>query len=331
LGLSVPIAFGGLGLDMVTTAHVMEAFGRGCPDTGLPFATASHLFACAMPVVTFGNEQQKQQWLPQLCSGQIMAAHAASEAEAGSDLPSLKARAVKDGDDYLISGEKIYVTNAPSADLFLVYASTCPENGYLGISAFLVERGRSGLSTGKPFHKLGLSSAHTGAVYFDEVRVPAAHRLGSEGSGLDHFNHGMAWERCCLFATYVGVMDRLLARAVDHACNRRQFRKPIGKNQAVSHRLVDMKMRLESARLLLFRAAWMFDKGEDATAAIAMSKLAISEAAVQNGIDTLRTFGGSGCMLEMGIAEGLLDALPGTIFSGTSDIQRNLIAREMGL
>lgn len=331
LGLSVPQAHGGLGLGALETARVVEALGEGCEDMGLVFSAMAHLFACAMPVLESGTDAQRERVLPKLATGQWVGANAISEPEAGSDVFALKARAVRDGDDYLLSGTKSYVTNGPVADMFLVYAVTEPKHRFLGISAFLVERGAPGLTVGKPFEKQGLSSSPIGAVYLDECRVPATMRLGGEGQGAAVFQRSMLWERACLFAAYLGVMQRTLARTVEFARARKQFGQPIGKNQGISHRLADMKGRLEAARLLLYRACWKMDRGEDAVLDVALSKLAVSEGAIRSALDAIQIHGGMGYLVETGIERLLRDAIPAALFSGTSEMQRDIVASKLGL
>jgi L-prolyl-PCP dehydrogenase len=331
LGLSVPPQYGGSGLDSLTTAHAMEAFGEGCEDMGLLFSAAAHLNACAMPIAEHGSDDLKRRMLPGLCEGSLTGANAISEAQAGSDLAGLKTRAVRDGDAYVIDGEKSFVTNGAVADVFTVYAVTDPSAGYLGISAFVVERSNPGVRPGQPFDKLGLTTAQTGPVLFEGCRVPASNLLGAEGEGLRIFNRSMAWERTCLFAGYLGQMQRQLESTIKYAAERKQFGKAIGRNQAVSHRIVDMKVRLEAARMLLYRACWAFDQRQPAELYISIAKLAISEAAVTSALDSIRVHGGLGVVMESGVPQALADSVPCTIFSGTSDLQRNIIARELGL
>jgi alkylation response protein AidB-like acyl-CoA dehydrogenase len=244
---------------------------------------------------------------------------------------ALKSRAARDGDHYLLDGEKSYVTNAPVADVFVVYASTDPSAGYLGLSAFAVERGAPGLTVGAPFAKMGLTTSPIATIYLDQCRVPSGNRLGAEGAGAAAFTASMQWERACLFAGYLGSMQRQLERCAAYAAERRQFRRPIGKNQAVSHRIADMKLRLDAARLLLYRACWQHAQGGDASLEIALSKIAVSEAAIQAGLDAIHIHGGGGFMSETGIERALRDAIPSTIFSGTSEIQRDLVAARLVL
>lgn len=331
LGLSVPEQYGGMGLDATTTARVVEAFGRGAEDAGLIFSACAHLFAAAMPIVQHGQEALKRRILPAMASGECIGANAITEPSSGSDALALKTRAERRGDAYVLNGDKSFVTNGPVADAWVVYASTAPKHGYLGVSAFVVERSASGVAPGEPFHTIGLQTAPIGPVYFDDCRVPLENRLGEEGDGAKIFQASMHWERCCLFAMYVGSMERQLEEAVAYAQSRRQFNKPIGRNQAVSHRIVDMKLRLEAARLLVYRACWERAQGEEAASAVSLAKLAVSEAAVQSGLDLIRIHGGAGVMAEVGVERALRDALPATIFSGTSDIQRELVAKGLGL
>ena len=331
LGLSIPSEHGGMGLDALTTAHVLEAFGRGYEDAGLLFSASAHLFACAMPIAEHASTGLKERLLPGLATGELVGANAITEADAGSDVFALATTARPDGDHFVIDGVKSYVTNAPMADVFLVYAVTNKAHGYMGISAFVVPRDTPGLVVGMPFDTMGLDSAPIAPVYFEGCRVSADAVVGAEGQGALIFTRSMGWERACLFALYLGVMDRQLEVAVEHARTRKQANKAIGKHQAVSHRIADMKLRLEAARLLLYRACWVHGSERDATLEIALSKLAVSEAAVESGLDLIRIHGGLGVMTESGVERGLRDAIPATIFSGTSEIQRNIVASRLGL
>ncbi|NEQ66986.1 MAG: acyl-CoA dehydrogenase [Symploca sp. SIO1B1] len=331
LGLCVPKQYGGMGLDALTTARVEEAMGKGCEDQGLVFSTAAHLCASVMPILESGSDEIKEKFLPRMCSGEWIGANAMTETEAGSDISSLKTGAVHDGNDYILNGFKSYVSNAPVAKLFVVYASTNPQHGHWGISPFVVERDRPGISIGEPFKKMGLNTSPISWVKFENCRVPAHNRLGDEGKGAAIFARSMQWERACLLATYVGLMERQLEQTVAYASQRKQYRKPIGKKQVISHRIVDMKLRLESARLLLYRACWLMDQQKDAVLDVSMAKLAISEAAIQSSLDAIQIHGGNGYLTKTGVEQMLRDAIPSTIFSGTSEIQRDLIASKLEL
>jgi alkylation response protein AidB-like acyl-CoA dehydrogenase len=331
LGLCVPTRYGGQGLGALDTAGMVEAFGRACTSTGLVFAASAHLFACAVPVAEFGTDAVRERLLPGLCSGELVAGNAMTEAEAGSDVSRLAVRADRTAGGWYLTGEKSFVSNGPAADVYVTYATTDPDAGHLGVTAFVLERDTPGLTVGEPFDKLGLSACPAGTVTFDHCFVPDEQVLGEEGTGGAIFQHSMGWERACLFAGYLGLMDRLLDRCVDHARTRRQFGHRIGDFQAVAGRIVEMKLRLDSARLLVHRACWEMDRGTDATLSVALSKLAVSEGALAGAVDAVQIFGGRGYQREHGIEAYLRDTVPSTIFSGTSDIQRLIIAKELGL
>ncbi|MFJ7141451.1 L-prolyl-[peptidyl-carrier protein] dehydrogenase [Pseudomonas protegens] len=332
LGLSIPREYGGQGLGALSTAIAMHAFGLGCTDMGLVFAAAAHQFACAMPIVEFATPETKRDVLPKLASGEFIGSNAITEPEAGSDSSNLKSRAWPQADgSYRLDGHKSFAGNAPIADIFVTYATTQPEYGALGVSGFIVHRSSAGLRVSEPLDKVCLRSCPAGEVFFDGCSVPEVNRLGEEGQGRQVFQSSMGWERACLFAAFLGMMERQLEQTIEHARTRRQFGKPIGDNQAVSHRIAQMKLRLESARLLLFRACWGMDQGDPGQLNIALSKLAISEGALASSIDAVRIFGGRGCLESFGIEAMLRDSIGTTIFSGTSDMQHEIIARELKL
>lgn len=331
LGLQVAPAYGGGGHDALSTAYAMEALGYAGGDLGLGFSIGAHLFACVEAVAAFGCDALKERWLRRMCSGKLIAANATTEPNAGSDVHALETRAVRDGDSYLLTGEKVYVTNGPVADVMVVYATTNPRHGYLGICAFLVERETPGLMFGAAAEKMGLRSSPSCSIRLQDCRVPACNLIGTEGQGASIFQTAMAWERTCLTALYVGVMERQLECCVARAKTRRQFGAPIGRNQAISHRIANMKERLDAARLLLYRACWLMDTGADATLAISVAKLAVSEAAIQSSLDAIQIHGAEGYSVGSGIERTLRDSIPSTIFSGTSEMHRNLIATVLGL
>jgi alkylation response protein AidB-like acyl-CoA dehydrogenase len=331
LGLSVPKRYGGEGCGFLATARAAEAFGRGAPDMGLVFAAMAHLFACVMPIVEHGGEDMRRELLPRLSSGEWVGANAITEEGAGSDVTRLTTRADSAGEDYVLTGQKYFVSNGPAADVFVVYAATRPDLGYLGVSAFVVERGTPGLVVGEPFGKLGLDRCPASTLRLDRCVVPGRRRLGGDGEGAAIFQAAMRWERTCLFAAYVGRIERLAERCEEHARTRSQFGRPIGSNQAISHRLARMRLRLEAARLLLWRACWRLEHKEPANADVAMAKLAVSEAAAESAMDAVRIFAGDGIRSDPGIERELRDAVPSLVFSGTSEMQLELIVRELGL
>ena len=317
-GLCLPPEQGGGGLGALDTALCLEAFGRACTDTGLVFGVAAHLLACAVPVRDFARGPVREALLRGMADGELIAANAITEDDAGSDIGRLSSTATRDGDHYVLDGEKSFVSNAPAA-------------GFLGTTAFAVPRQLAGIEVSPPLAKMGLHGCPAGRVRFSRCRVPASHRLGAEGQGSAIFQHSMTWERACLFGIYLGLMERQLERCVEHARARRQFGRPIAAFQAVSHRVAVMAQRLESARLLLYRACWLMDQGRNPVTEVSMSKAAVSEAAVANSMDAVHIFGGAGYLADHGIEQQLRDCVPSTIFSGTTDIQREIIARGVGL
>jgi alkylation response protein AidB-like acyl-CoA dehydrogenase len=329
LGVSVPVEYGGSGRGFRETAGITGSFGAGCPDLGLVFAALAHLFACAMPIAEHGDDRLRKRVLPLLASGEWIGANAITEADAGSDVTALRTTARLDGDHYVLDGVKSFVSNGPLADVFVVYASTDPAFGHLGLTAFVVERDTPGLTV-DALTKTALVPCPAGGLRLADCRVPAHHVLGVPGQGAAIFQASMRWERTCLFAAYLGRAGRLLDRCVEHARTRRQFGRPIGANQAVSHTLVRLRARWEAARLVLWRACERLDRGERATWDVAAAKLAISEVAVDTALFTVRLMGGTG-VLASGASQDLLDAVASTTFSGTTEMQLEQMAKELGL
>jgi alkylation response protein AidB-like acyl-CoA dehydrogenase len=330
-GLPVPAELGGAGADILTTALVMEALGYGCRDNGLLFSLNAQLWSVELPLVTFGTPAQQQAYLPGLVSGDLIGGHAMTEPESGSDALSMRTRAERRGDHYLLNGTKQFITNAPVADVLLVYAAVQGRPGMAGLSAFLVDAATPGLMVSGGVEKMGLRTSPTGEVALTDCLVPVQNRLGPEGAAMAIFNSSMEWERSCLFASSVGAMRRQLDACVAYARTREQFGQPIGKFQAVAGKLADMYVRLEAARLLIYHVAWLKQQGRSAPAEAAAAKLFTSEAWVRSSQDAIQAHGGLGYLKEAGIERDLRDAMASTIYSGTSEIQRVVLARMLGL
>ena len=330
-GLSMPEKYGGLGMDIMTCVVTMEALGYGCRDSGLLFAINSHIWTCESPILKFGSDSQKDAYLPGLCSGLLKGGHAMTEPGSGSDAFSMTCKAEKKGDRYIINGTKMFITNAPIADLLLVFAVTDPKKGFAGISAFIVEKGFSGFSVGKPLDMMGLKTSPIGEVVLQDCEVPEENLLGKEGAGGAIFNSEMEWERSCLFATHVGAMAKDLEECIRHVNERHQFDKPIGKNQAISHKIAEMHVRLELSRLALYKVAWLKSQGKRAPVESAVAKLFVSESYVENCMEALQIHGAYGYSTEMDFEKNLRDSIAGKIYSGTSEIQKNIIASLLGL
>jgi len=331
LGLPHSRDDGGSGADILTTLLVMEGLGYGGRDNGLLFALNAQMWAVQHPIATFGTAAQKQRWLGRLIRGEIIGAHGMTEADSGSDAMRMRMRAVRREGGYVLDGVKTFVTNAPIADLAVVFAVTDPSRGSFGISAFVVEKEMPGFGTGKDISKMGLRTSPMGEIILENCFVPEENRLGREGQGAILFQSSMEWERACILGVAVGAMERQLETCVEYAKTRHQFDKPIGQFQAVSHRLADMKVRLETARLLLYKVAWLKKMGKPAHLEAAMAKLHLSEVFVQSSLDAIRIHGGYGYATEFEVERDLRDAVGGTIYSGTSDMQRNIIARFLGV
>jgi alkylation response protein AidB-like acyl-CoA dehydrogenase len=330
-GLPLPEEYGGLNMDILTCVLAMQGLGYACKDGGLLFAINSHIWTCENPIWKFGTDQQKKRYLPDLCKGRWIGGHAMTEPDSGSDAFNLKTRAVKKGDRYILNGSKMFITNAPIADILIVFASTDKTKGFAGVSAFIVEKGFPGFSVGKPLDMMGLRTSPIGEVVLEDCVVPEENLLGKEGGGAAIFNSEMEWERSCLFATHLGAMENILKECVQYAKGRRQFGSPIGSFQSVSHKIADMRVRIELSKLILYQVATMKAQGKRAPIEAAIAKLFISESYVATSLDALQIHGAYGYTTEFDLERNVRDSIAGKIYSGTSEIQRNVIASFLGL
>jgi hypothetical protein len=330
-GLPIPEEYGGTGQNLLTTIMAMEALGYGCRDNGLVFSLNAQMWAFELPILHFGTDEQKRNYLPRLCSGEIIGAHAVSEPDFGSDAMSMTTRYRRDGDHYVLDGGKTFITNGPVADVFLAFATFNPAFRVAGITGFLVECGTPGLTISKPIPKMGLRTSPMGEVTFEDCRVPVTSRLGGEGTGFAIFNSAMEWERACIFASHLGSMNHTYDTCVTYAKARHQFGEPISHFSPVADKLVEMRMAIELGRLLLYKIGAVKDAGGSAVLESAMAKLFISESHVKATLDAIQIHGGYGYSTEYEIERELRDAIPGRIYSGTSEIQRRIIARLLGL
>jgi hypothetical protein len=330
-GIVVPERYGGMELKPCDIVAILEGAGQGCRDNGLLFSINAHLWACVVPILNFGNEAQKQEYLPKLCRGDWIGANAITEPDSGSNVYSLRTSARKEKDYYVLNGSKTFVTNAPVADVFVTYARTGQGKGFAGLSCFAIEKGTPGLTVGNAFEKMGLRTSPMAEVAFDDCKVPERSRIGREGAGSMIFADSMEWERLFILSSCLGAMDHRLATCIQYAKTRNPGGTPISKHPAVAERIVQMRVRLETARLLLYQAAWVKEKKRAAPMESAMAKLYVSDAYVQNARDMIQVYGGYGYMVEYGLERELRDAIASTIYSGTSEVQRNIVAGFMGL
>lgn len=331
-GLPVPEEYGGVGLTPLSCAIALEALGYGCTDGGLAFSVCAHLLACVVPIWKHGSEEMKRRYLPDLCSGRLIATNAMTEAQTGSDPFGMATHAERDGDGFRIRGTKMFCSNGPIADLAVVYAVTDKSKRYHGgITSFLIPTGTPGFRVGQVFEKMGLRTSPISELVLDDVLVRDDHIIGKLGSGGPIFAESMDWERALLGACHLGTMQRLLEGSIRYSRTRKQFGQLICKNQAVSHKIADMKVRLEAARWLIFRAASSLEVSREAGLHAAIAKLFASEAFVESARTTIQLMGGYGYMVESEVERVMRDALGSTIYSGTSEMQRNIVTRWLGL
>jgi alkylation response protein AidB-like acyl-CoA dehydrogenase len=331
LGMNVPEADGGLGASAVAFMLVLEELAAVWPSLSVGVAVNSGIVCSS--IARLGTPGQKREFFPQLSDGRGLASFCLTEPTAGSDAASLKATARRDGDSWVITGQKLFVTSARYAPFFVVLARVGeaePGRPHAGITAFLVPSTTPGVSVGKPEHKLGLQASDTSAVTFDGARVPSGSVLGTEGTGFGQVAMaGLDSGRIGIGAQAVGIARGALGLAAAYAKDRRQFGAPIASFQAIQLSLAEVKTELEAARLLVLRAAWLKDRGVPFTREAAQAKVFASEAANRAAYACLQVFGGYGYMREYGIERYFRDARATTIYEGTSEVQRMVIARSL--
>jgi len=318
-------------INIAEATLVMEGLGYAYKDNGLPFALSAQMWTVQLPIAQFGTKEQQEEYLPSLASGKWIASHALTEPNAGSDVFSMETTAKKVEGGYILNGEKCLITLAPVADIFLVFAVTNQKLGKWGISAFLVKKGTKGFSVSENNEKMGLRTVPIGSLQFKGCFISENDRLGKEGAGWTITNHSLEHDRCSILASQLGAMERQLETAITYVKQRKQFGKSIGEFQSVSNRIANMKIRLETSRLLLYKVAWLKSQGKSAMLEAAMLKLQLSEDFLASSMDTIRLHGGVGYLSKNEIDRDLRDAVGGVIYAGTSDIQRNIIAKLLGL
>ena len=321
--ITIPEEYGGGGMDELTVCLVTEELGRGC--AGIATAVGANSLAC-YPILIGGNEEQKKKYLTQACEGSF-AAFCLTEPEAGSDVSSISTKAIKDGDHYVINGSKCFITNGGVADFYVVFALTDPQRGARTLTPFVVEKGTPGLSVGKKENKMGIRASNTTEVIFDDVKVPEENRLGKEGSGFRTSMRTFDLSRPMIGALSIGLARAAYESAVKHAQERIQFGKPIIQQQAVSFMLADMAMKIESARLLVWKAAYLASHSEGRISAYsAMAKALASDTAMEVTTDAIQVMGGYGYIKEYPVEKYMRDAKIMQIYEGTNQIQRLVTA-----
>lgn len=328
----VPAEHGGTYTDLATAVLTLEGLGHGCRDNGLAFAAGSQVLSTQEAFVRFGSAAQRERWLTPLLDGTAMGAFAMTEPEHGSDAFAIASTATPDGDGgYVLNGHKAYITFGSRCDVVIAFASTDPAAGAWGLSAFVVPTDLPGVELVGNRDKMGMRTTPFGDITFTDVRLPGDALLGRAGAGSSIFHAVIQVERSFVLATQVGMMQRQLENSIVYAQGRVQGGRPIAKYQAVAHRLVEMKRSHETARLFLYRAALAAVTGRDVPVMAALSKLAGSEAGVESSLAAVNVHGAPGYLSEFEVERDLRDAVGGLVYSGTSDIQRNIIARLLGV
>ncbi|MEY2754787.1 MAG: hypothetical protein RJB65_1145 [Actinomycetota bacterium] len=325
--LSFPTEYGGAGASLVDQAIAAEEIARVCVSTSLSFLISK---LGMLPVINFGSDALKQQYLPRVAGGESQCSYGLSEPDAGSDVASMSTRAVRDGDDWVITGTKCWITNAGISDLYTVFARTSDDR-HKGITAFLVEAGW-GVQVEKLEHKLGIKGSPTGVIRLDEVRVPDTHRLGDVGQGFAVAMHTLDRSRPTIGAQAVGVAQGALDYAIGYLKERRTFGRPLADNQGLQWMVADAGMRIEAARALVYRACAMADEGDpqgELSTAGAMAKCFASDVAMQVTTDCVQFLGGYGYTEEFPVERMMRDAKITQIYEGTNQIQRMVIAKRL--
>jgi len=333
LGLSSTPEYGGTHkeIDILRSTYAMQGFGYACRDVGLGIAINAHLWSVQYTISFFGNEAQKAKYLPKMTTGEWIGAHALTEKNSGSDVFNMESTATKVDGGYILNGEKRLVTLAPIADVAIYFANTNPKLGKWGISTFIVDKSMKGYMPLEVQSKMGLRTVPIGKIKLENCFVPDENLIGKEGSGLSICNHSLEYDRCSILAAKLGAMERQLEAAVSFAKKRNQFGQAIGNFQAVSHRIADMKSRIEISKLLLYKMAWLKKNDKSGMLDGAILKLFLSESYVNSSLDAIRIHGGTGYLTEHEVERDLRDSIGGIIYAGTSDIQKNIISKFLGL
>jgi len=327
LGLPFPEEYGGAGADNVSLAIAMEEIARVCGSTAITLD--AHTSLCCEPIYLFGTEAQKQKYLPRLCSGEWIGAFGLTEPGAGSDAGGTKTRAVRDGNEWVINGQKCFITNGSVADVMIITAITNPEQSTRGISSFIVEKGTPGFRPGRDEEKMGLKGSITSELFFEDCRIPAENLLGKENQGFKQFLITLDAGRIAISAMALGLAQGAFERALAYSKERVQFGQPICNFQAIQWMLADMATGIDAARLLVYRAAWLKDRGMPYTKEAAMAKLYTSEMAEGVCYKAIQIHGGYGYMKEYEVERMYRDQRLCAIGEGTSEIQRLVIARQL--
>ncbi|MET3726626.1 alkylation response protein AidB-like acyl-CoA dehydrogenase [Fictibacillus halophilus] len=327
MGIPIPEEYGGAGMDFTSYIIAINELSKVSATIGVILSV--HTSVGTNPILYFGNEEQKRKYIPKLASGEYLGAFGLTEPSSGSDAASLKTRAVKKGDHYILNGSKIFITNAGEADVYIVFASTEPDKGSYGISAFIVDKDTPGFSVGKKEKKMGLNGSNTCEIIFEDARVPAENLLGNEGEGFKIAMSNLDAGRIGIAAQSLGIAEAALEFATNYAKERKQFGKPIGANQGLGFKLADMATEVEAAKLLTYRAADLKTNNLSCGKEASMAKLFASETAMKSAIEAVQVYGGYGYTKEYPVERLFRDAKVCQIYEGTSEIQRMVLSKHL--
>ncbi|MFL6213039.1 MAG: acyl-CoA dehydrogenase family protein [Blastocatellia bacterium] len=326
-GLNFPEAYGGTGADLLTTSIASIELAR--TDAATALSVGASLALCGYPILTYGSEAQRRRYLPKLIAGEWVGALALTEPGAGSDLASIKTRAERDGDQFVINGAKTYITNGPIADLILVFVVTAPDKGTRGHSLVLVEGDAAGLVRGRKLEKMGVRGSPTSELFFEDCRVPAANLIGEANGGFQTLMQCLAYDRIGMACFCLGIARASLDEALKYATTRQAFGASIATFEEVSFKIAEMKAEVDTAELLIYRAAWLHDQGQEVSAEASAAKLYASEAARRAADYAVQIHGGAGYFRDYRVERLYRDARLCEIGEGTSEIQRMIIARAL--
>lgn len=324
LGITVDEKYGGLNESYLTAAIMFEALGYGCENNGFIFAVNNHIWVSQNLIYLYGSEHLKEKYLPDMTKGKRIGCIAITEAEAGSDAFGMTTKATLDGDYYVLNGSKMFISNAPIADIFIIFAITETEP-QKKITAFVVEKALDGLQIGNNIEKMGLGACPTAELVLQNCRVPKENILGHINQGNILMTNALEWERFYEFVPHIGAMERIKEKCISHVTSRRQFDRYISEYQSIAHKISDMEASIEMAELMLYKIAWLKDQGKSAYKETSIFKLYVSEHYIQTCRDAIQIFGAYGYTKEYGVERELRDALACSIYSGTNEMQKNTI------
>lgn len=327
MGITIPEKYGGSEMDFTSYVIAINELSKVSAVVGVILSV--HTSVGTNPILYFGNEEQKQKYIPKLAAGEYLGAFCLTEPSAGSDAGALKTKAVKKGDEYVINGSKVFITNGGEADVYIVFASTDATQGSRGISAFIVEKDTPGFIIGKDEQKMGLHGSRTVQITFEDMKIPVENLLGEEGEGFKIAMANLNTGRIGIATQALGIAEAAFEAAVGYAKERIQFGKPIAANQGVGFKLADMGTSVEASRLLVYRAASMRDKGLPCGKEASMAKLFASKTAVDVAIEAVQVFGGYGYTEDYPVERYFRDAKITEIYEGTSEIQRIVISKHL--